>query len=112
MRSVVAGGDQELAGDLNADSVHVDQVWRRGPDQRLDLTVERLDLLVQGLPPAGQVPQGRLHRGQEQPVGIVDQSEQLAAVWTQPQTAVDQGSLGQDHQLVPQRRGRTDHHPP
>jgi hypothetical protein len=79
---VVAGGDEELAGDLDADSVQFDEVGCGGLDDRFDLPVEGLDLLVEGLPAAGQVAQGGLDGGQEQSVGVVDQGEQVAGLGT------------------------------
>jgi hypothetical protein len=52
---VVAGGDQELAGEFDADAVEFDEPWCGGADQGFDLAVERLDLGIEVLPAAGQV---------------------------------------------------------
>src|SRR4029450_9636698 len=61
---VVPGGDQDLAGDLDADAEQVDQVGCGEPDEGGELPVEDLDLLVEGLPPAGQFAPGGLCPGQ------------------------------------------------
>nr|WP_239155629.1 hypothetical protein [Amycolatopsis sp. FDAARGOS 1241] len=53
---VVAGGDEELAGDLDADAVQFDQFGGRCVDEGLDLLVEGLDLIIEPLPAVRQVP--------------------------------------------------------
>ncbi len=58
---------------------------------------------VERLPAAGQVAQGGLDAGQQQPIGVAGQSEEVVGLGAQPQAAVDQGPLGQHDQLVAQR---------
>ena len=76
-----------------------DQLWCGGADESLDLAVESLDLGVEGLPAAGQVTQGRFDRGQEQPVGVVGQREEVIGFGAQSQAAVHQGPLGEVDEL-------------
>src|SRR5215213_286826 len=109
---VIAGGGQELAGDLDADPVQLDQCWGGDPDEALDLVVEGLDLGVERLPASGQVSQSCLDPGQQQPIGIARQREKVFGVGTQPQAAVDQGPFGQHDQLITQRGWGADHDPP
>ncbi len=52
---VVAGGHQELAGQLDPDAEERDQLGRCTGDEQFDLAVECFDLRVQGLPAAGQI---------------------------------------------------------
>jgi hypothetical protein len=52
---VVAGGDQELAGDLDADAVQFEQLGGSSAGKGLDLLVEALDLVVELLPASCQV---------------------------------------------------------
>src|SRR5215212_997490 len=109
---VVAGGGEELAGDLDADPGQFDQCWGGDPDEALDLVVEGFDLGVERLPAAGQVSQCCLDPGQQQPIGIAGQNKEVFGVGTQPQAAVDQGPLGEHHQLVTQRGWGANHDPP
>lgn len=44
---VVAGGDEELAGDLDADAVELDEFGRRSLEERGDLSVEDPDLVTE-----------------------------------------------------------------
>jgi hypothetical protein len=69
------------------------------------LLVEGLDLCVERLPASGQVSHCCLDAGQNQPIGIARQEEEVFGVGTQPGAAVDQGPLGEHHQLVTQRGG-------
>jgi hypothetical protein len=54
---IVTGGDEELAGDLDPDAGQLERLGRGGSDQAVDLLVQRLDLLIEALPTAGQVAQ-------------------------------------------------------
>src|ERR1700754_5013540 len=54
---VVAGGDEELAGELDPDAVQLDECRCGSAHQDFDLPVQRLDLLVEDLPSACQVAQ-------------------------------------------------------
>src|SRR5450830_430613 len=90
---VVAGCDEELAGDFDTDPVQLDEGGGGGPDQRLKLLVQRRDLLVEGLPAPGEVAQGGLDAGREKPFGIAGQAQQVLCLGAKPKAAVDQGSL-------------------
>jgi hypothetical protein len=51
---------------------------RRGLlDESFDLTVEALDLGIEGQPSLGQVAQGSLGRGEVEPLGMLDQRQQV-----------------------------------
>lgn len=52
---VVAGGDQELAGDFDADTVQFDELGSCGADGGVEVLVKSLDLFVERLPAPGQV---------------------------------------------------------
>jgi hypothetical protein len=78
MRSgVVAGGDEELAGDLGADTEEISEFGCRLFDQGLDLEAKVLNLLVQDLPAPRQVSEAPLHASQEHPVGIPRQLDEV-----------------------------------
>ena len=59
---VLTGGDQQLPGDVCADSVEGEQVGIDGSDQWLDELVEVGDLLGERGVPAGQAAQRDLGR--------------------------------------------------
>jgi len=52
---VVAGGDQELPGEFDADAVEFDELGCSCSDQCFDLPIERFDPCIETLPAAGQV---------------------------------------------------------
>ena len=52
---VVAGCDEELPGEFDADAVEFDELGCGCSDQCFDLPVECLDLFIETLPAAGQV---------------------------------------------------------
>lgn len=53
--SIGAGGHQELASDLDTDTMQFDELRGGCAHQCLELVVERLDFVVEGLPAASQV---------------------------------------------------------
>src|SRR4051812_35054705 len=54
---VVAGGDQELSGDLSSDAMQLNQCRCGRFDHGLDLAVESLDLFIERFPAAREVAQ-------------------------------------------------------
>ncbi len=78
---VVAGGHEELTGELDAHAEELDQFRSGVLDQGLYLAAaEGLDLSVEVQPAPSEVAQRRLGRRQEQPLGVVDELEELVGL--------------------------------
>ncbi len=60
---VVAGGDEELSGGVDADAGQGDQVGGHGGDKGGQVAVEVVDLGLEGEPAAGEAAQGSLGGG-------------------------------------------------
>ena len=75
--SIVAGGDEELAGELGAHAEERDQVWCGVLHEGRDLAAETLDLLVQVLPTPGQIPEGELGGCEMQTLRVVDELNEV-----------------------------------
>jgi hypothetical protein len=62
----------------------------------LELAVERFDLDVEGLPAAGEIPKGGLDAGEEEPLRLAGQLQEVIDLGTKAQAAVDQRPLSLD----------------
>lgn len=110
--TVISSGDQELAGDFDADAMKLEKLKGSRTDKRVNLLVQRLHLVVEGRPAPGQVSQGGLHSGEEQSILVLTQRDEVGSFRAQAEAAVDQGPFGQHDQLVSQWRRSSDHHSP
>lgn len=91
---VVAGGDEELTGDLDADAGQLEELWRGVLDERFDLFVEGLDPVVECLPALREVAQRRLRPGDQHPFRLGGEGEQLAGFGAQAKATIHERSLG------------------
>jgi hypothetical protein len=66
---VIADRNQELSSKFGANAVELDEVGGSVCHQRINLNVELLDLIVQGLPSAREVAQGKLGACEVHPFG-------------------------------------------
>jgi hypothetical protein len=82
---VISCGHQELAGQLDTDTEESDELGGGEGDEGLDLAVERFDLGVERLPAAGEIPQSGLDAGEEEPLRLTGQLQEVIDLGTKPQ---------------------------
>ena len=98
--SVVAGGDEQHGGGVDSDAVDVQQLGCGGFDERSDLLVDRGELGVEGVDPAGQ----DHRRGLRSLQGDI-----TAGAWAELGGLVDQLCCGQPTQPCAQLVGCGEH---